>query len=184
MVQFHVVQCCHSNTCENSLAIVCMTVIHQCEMTCDCVCTAGLFCFTEPACSYYAAGCVLGYVFAAKLNSNKPICAPLSSRFYRVQSDRAIDAWQSHAALYLAIRQVSVARDITELLIAKLANAALQLEACEGASHAPEPDMPCACSKQTRGLSLSDGIRPCKTQQSRLCKELICSRPTVHRSMQ
>ena len=64
-----------------------------------------------------------------------------------VQSDRAIAAWQSYAAFYLAIRQVSVARDITELLITKLANAALQLEACEGASHAPEPDMPCACSK-------------------------------------
>ena len=66
----------------------------------------------------------------------------------------------SGAALYLAIRQVKVARDITELLIAKLANAALQLEACEGASHAPEPDMPCAYIKQVRGISLSDGLCP------------------------
>jgi hypothetical protein len=81
-----------------------------------------------------------------------------------VQSDGAIAAWQSHAVLYLAIRQVSVARDITELLIAKLADAALQLEACEGASHAPEPDMPCACSTQTRGASSGDGTSPRKVQ--------------------
>ncbi len=93
-------------------------------------------------------------LFAAKLSSNKPICASLSSRLYHVLSDGAIVTWLSHAALYLAIRQVSVARDITELLIGKLANAALQLEACEGASHTPEPDMPCPCSKRIRGISL------------------------------
>lgn len=78
-----------------------------------------------------------------------------------------------HGKVYLAIRQVSVARDITELLIAKFANAALQLEACEGASHAPKPDMPCACSKWMRCISLKDDVRPCKTQQSGLCKELV-----------
>ncbi len=98
-----------------------------------------------------------------------------------VQSDGAIAAWQSHAVLYLAIRQVSVARDITELLIAKLADAALQLETCEGACHTPEPDVPCACSKRIRGISLNYGMRPCKTQQSRLCKELVCLRLAVHR---
>lgn len=75
VVQLHVVWCCHSNTSENNPAVVCMTGIHQCEMTCDFVCTAGLFSFTELACSYYAASCVLGCLIAAKVSSGKPICA-------------------------------------------------------------------------------------------------------------
>ncbi len=45
---------------------------------------------------------------------------------------------------HLATRQVCIPRYVTELFIAKFANAALQLETCKGTCHAPEPDVPCA----------------------------------------
>lgn len=46
---------------------------------------------------------------------------------------------------YFAIRQMGVACDITELLIAKLANAALKLQASEGACHGPKAYVPSTC---------------------------------------
>ena len=55
---------------------------------------------------------------------------------------------------YLAIGQVCIARDVAELFIAKLANVALQLEACEGACHAPEADVPSPCMHTSRSVAL------------------------------
>jgi hypothetical protein len=152
--------------------------MHQCEMTRNYVCTAGRFCFTRLACSVHAlaVSCVVSLQKCEHKQTSMRIAVKQT-----LSCDRAVDTWQSPAASYLAIRQVSVARDITELLIAKLADAALQLETCEGACHTPEPDVPCACSKRIRGISLNYGMRPCKTQQSRLCKELVCLRLAVHR---
>ena len=49
-------------------------------------------------------------------------------------------------SVYHAIRQVCIARDIAELLIAKLANATLELQASEGSCHAPKPDVPSPCA--------------------------------------
>lgn len=54
---------------------------------------------------------------------------------------------------YLAIWQVCIARDVAELLIAKLANTALELQASEGSCHAPEPNMPSPCKHTQRFIS-------------------------------
>lgn len=55
---------------------------------------------------------------------------------------------------YLAIGQVCIARDVAELFIAKFANVALQLKACEGACHAPEADVPSPCTHTSRSVAL------------------------------
>lgn len=67
---------------------------------------------------------------------------------------------QEFVAFYLAIWHVGIARDVTELLIAKFANATLQLEACEGASHAPEPDVPSSYIGQTQNVLTLDSDMP------------------------